>query len=357
VPALFDLIDSVVLFDGEIPLLRLAETLEAGGSLETVPNLVYRAPGSKSEIRTNPLLEPEELRAIQKEQQPDFDGLPFDRYLAPEPVLPLATSHGCYHGKCAFCNVGYGGKPGFTPLPVERILSNIRSADEKYHCRSFFFVDEAISPHTIRLLSPALRALDRPINWASAARFEKALTDELLVEAASSGCRMFLYGLESASEPIMEKMIKGTRVEEMSRILRTGAGQGIWNHTFFFFGFPGETIEHAQETVNFVYAHQDVIHSGSPGAFLLEIYSPAYCEPEKYGITRIRKDPERDLAIYFEYDLNSGLDEMTANKLADRLVDQLPEKRFGMYYISDVYKFLYASELHRRNQPLPQWIG
>jgi len=145
-------------------------------------------------------------------------------------------------------------------------------------------------------------------------------------------------------------------VQEMSRILHIAAPLGIWNHTFFFFGFPGETIEDAQETVNFIYAHQEVIHSGSPGAFLLEIDSPAHREPEKFGITRVYEDPERDLAIYLEYALESGLDEVAANDLSDRLVDQLPEKRNGMYYLSDVYKFLYASELHRRNQPLPQWI-
>ena len=356
VPVLFDLIDSVVLFDGEIPLLRLAEALEAGVGLEGVPNLIYRAPGSKTEIRTNPALEFDDPRATQQAQQPDFDGLPLERYLVPELVLPLATTHGCYFGKCAFCNVGYGGMFGYTPIPVEHILAQIQSVQKKYHCRNIFFVDEAITPRIIRLLSPALREMEKPINWAVAARFEKALTEELLVEAASSGCRMLLYGLESASQPIMDKMIKGTHVHEMARILHASAPLGIWNHTFFFFGFPGETLDDAQETVNFIYANQDVIHSGSPGAFLLEIYSPAYREPEKFGITRVYEDPERDLAIYFEYDLESGLDEMTANKLSDRLVDQLPEKRFGMYYLSDVYKFLYSSELHRRNQPLPQWI-
>jgi hypothetical protein len=356
VPALFDLIDSVVLFDGEIPLLRLAEALEAGKGPEGAPNLVYRASGSKTEIRTNPALAVEDLRATQQEQQPDFDGLPLDRYLAPELVLPLATTHGCYHGKCAFCNVVYGGTSGYSPIATGHIVAQIRSAEEKYHCRNFFFVDEAITPHGIRQLSPALRALETPIHWASAARFEKALTDTLLAEAEASGCRMLLFGLESASQPVMDKMVKGTQVQEMSRILRAAAPLGIWNHTFFFFGFPGETLSDAQETVNFVYEHQDVIHSGSPGAFLLEIYSPAYREPEKYGITRIYQDPARDLAIYFEYDLASGLDEATANKLSDRLVDQLPVKRFGMYYLSDVYKFLYASELRRRNQPLPQWI-
>jgi hypothetical protein len=54
--------------------------------------------------------------------------------------------------------------------------------------------------------------------------------------------------------------------------------------------------------------------------------------------------------------VEAGMDEDTASLLADRFVDQLPGKRYGQYYISDVYKFLLASELRSRNQPLPRWI-
>ena len=41
-PALFKLIDSAVVFEGEEPLLRLAETLASGGDLSGVPNLIWR---------------------------------------------------------------------------------------------------------------------------------------------------------------------------------------------------------------------------------------------------------------------------------------------------------------------------
>src|SRR5262249_35547981 len=41
-PELFQLIDSAVVFDGEVPLLRLCQTLAEGGDLSGVPNLVYR---------------------------------------------------------------------------------------------------------------------------------------------------------------------------------------------------------------------------------------------------------------------------------------------------------------------------
>jgi len=354
VPALFDLFDSFVVFDGEVPLLNLVKALSNQGDLSNVPNLIYRQPSSQ-EIRVNPTLPNGDVRQLQLEITPDFDGLPLERYLAPDLVLPLITAHGCYFGKCAFCNVGYGEAFNYFPFPVDRLIHQMQQMHEKYGCRHIFFVDEAITPRTLRLLSEALDE-NNPIHWGGAVRFEKVLSDDLLEKLPASGCRMMLFGLESASEPIMDRMIKGIQLKEMSRILHTSTTAGIWNHTFFFFGFPGETIEDAQETVNFIYAHQDVIQSASPGAFLMEIYSPAYYFPEKFGVRKFFKDPQRDLAIYFDYELETGMDEETATMLADRLVEQLPGKKYGQYYISDVYKFLLSSELHRRGQPLPRWI-
>ncbi len=66
----------------------------------------------------------------------------------------------------------------------------------------------------------------------------------------------------------MQAMVKGTEVEHMSRILHDSTAAGIWNHTFFFFGFPGETIEDAQATVNFLYAHKDAYSFGGIGHVL-----------------------------------------------------------------------------------------
>jgi len=173
---------------------------------------------------------------------------------------------------------------------------------------------------------------------------------------ARGGCRMLLFGLETASEPIMQRMAKGTEREQVSRILLQSAAAGIWNHTFFFFGFPGETLDHAQETVNFIYEHKHAIHSASVGTFLLERYAPAYCEPARYGIKRIIRDSDRDLAIHFAYEVETGMDEALAELVVSRLVDVLPEKRFGQYYLNDVYRFLYASDLWERGLAMPLWL-
>ena len=90
---------------------------------------------------------------------------------------------------------------------------------------------------------------------------------------------------------------------------------------------------------------------------MLERYAPAERLPDEYGIKRIHRDAARDLAIYFDYELAAGLDEAMANRLATRLVDVLPEKAFGQYYVADAYRFLYASDLWDKGEAMPLWLS
>jgi radical SAM superfamily enzyme YgiQ (UPF0313 family) len=398
-PALFKLIDSAVAFEGEAPLLRLAEALAGAGDLAAVPNLIWRdgaavrvngsaaapvhvswqrgdgPPGDRrpgDEVAGLPGgapsmglaqgsagVQPASLRSPDSSYPgglPDFDSLPLGRYLAPYPVLPLLTAHGCYHGDCAFCNVGYGRAGHFRPLKSAQVVEQMLALQRKYGVRHIFFADEAMTPRSMREMSALLTAQGSPLHWCGCMRFEKAITADLLAQMSAAGCRMILFGLETASERMIELMDKGTQRETMGRVLKESAAAGIWNHTFFFFGFPTETLEDAQDTVNFVYAHGDAIHSASPGEFVLERYSPVHLQPQKFGVRRIVEQAEKDLAIYFEYELESGLDETMARTITERLLDVLPGKRFGQYYAQDTYRLLYASYLSEHGQALPGWL-
>jgi hypothetical protein len=350
VPAIFSLIDSVVVFDGEVPLLRLAEALAGHGDLSHVPNLVYNDNGI---IRVTQRKEQEKISNL---PLPDFNGFPLDRYLAPKLVLPLLTARGCYFGKCAFCNVGYGEAEVFSQLRAERLVEQMMALRDAYGTRHIFFADEAITPRNLRDLGPALEKHGHPLHWGGCVRLEKVIEKPLLEAIYKAGCRMILFGLETASEAIVQRMVKGTQLPHMHRILRESAEVGIWNHTFFFFGFPGETIEDAQETVNFLYEHKYHINSAALGTFLLERYAPAHRFPETFGIKRIIESPEKDLAIYFDYEVEAGLDEEMAELVADRFLESLPNKRFAQFYVHDVYRFLYASYLSERGLPLPPWL-
>jgi radical SAM superfamily enzyme YgiQ (UPF0313 family) len=350
VPAIFDLFDSAVIFDGEVPLLRLVEALAQDGDLSHVPNLIYSDGGT---IRVNERKPQEKLRDL---PLPDFDGLPLARYLAPELVLPVLTARGCYYGKCAFCNVGYGEPEAFSQLQAEQITEQVLALHRIYGTQHIFFADEAISPRNLRHLSAMLEGLGTPVQWTGCVRFEKVISGDLLQSMERGGCRMILFGLESASQQVVQAMVKGTELEHMSRILHESTEAGLWNHTFFFFGFPGETLKDAQDTVNFLYDHKRFVHSASLGTFLMERYSPAHRFPSAYKVTRIVEEPDKDLAIYFDYEVEEGLDASMAELVADRLVDTLPDKAYPQFYANDIYRFIYACHLKEQDAPMPPWL-
>jgi len=349
-PGLFELIDSAVVFDGEVPLLRLCEALGGDGDLSKAPNLIYR---DGAAIRVTERKKPEKIGSL---PLPDFDGLPLDRYLTPRLALPLQTARGCYYGKCAFCNVGYGEPESFSLMRSELLADQMVALQRKYGVEEIFFADEALTPRTLRELSQIFIRDGVGLLWGGCARFERPITGELLNLMYTGGCRMILFGLESASEAIMQRMLKGTQLEHMHRILRESAEAGIWNHTFFFFGFPGETLADAQQTVNFLYEHKQHLNSAGFGPFLLEIDAPVHQSPASFGVSRVIEQPEKDLAIYFDYEITDGMDAHMVELVSSRFMEALPKKHYPQFYIYDVYRLLYACHLSRLGRPMPPWL-
>jgi radical SAM superfamily enzyme YgiQ (UPF0313 family) len=103
-PDLFPYFDYAIAGEGEQAIVKLANALEQGTPLSEVPNLWYCENG---EVKSSAV--PPDLPDLNALPTPDFSGIPFDRYLLPEPVANIQTSRGCYYGKCTFCGDGFRG--------------------------------------------------------------------------------------------------------------------------------------------------------------------------------------------------------------------------------------------------------
>lgn len=334
---MFAFFDSAIVFEGGRALAELSERLADGRSLEGVPNLIYR---EGDEIRVNEAGEGEDMDAL---PAPDFGGFPMDKYLAPEIVLPIEAARGCYWRQCAFCNLGYGQSLTYRPRRPERVVEDIAALQERYGAHSFFFVDEAVSSHTLAALADSISDKGINVRWTACTRFEESLESALLQKISGAGCKMLMHGLESGSQRVLDQMGKGTDLSTVSRVLRQGADAGIWNHVFVFFGFPGETRDDAEATVRFVQEHLPAIHSVAGGTFILEKHSRVYEDPQTYGVSRILRDPDADLAFQYDYEVATGQTAADAKDSLSRLRDMLDERRPPRVLFYDVYNLLYAS--------------
>lgn len=309
---LFSIVDSFIVFEGEKALLELVKCLEAGTSLADVPNLIYAEDGK---IQANEITQIEDVNSL---PPPNFDGLPLESYLSPELVLPLLSTRGCYWAKCAFCSHHHIYHRHYRPRKPHLVLEDIRHLKERYQARSFYFVDEAITPQNLRTLSQLILENGLTIRWFSEARLEPSITPELAQLMAQAGCRMLLFGLESGSQRILDLMDKGIKVENISSVIQNCHRAHISVMLMFFFGFPSETQKEAQATVDLILANKDAINVVAYTSFVLACYADVCRFPEQFGVTKILT-PDEDLRCFYRYDVASGLTMFEAWEMCKRL--------------------------------------
>jgi len=341
-----DVFDSAILYEGEHALLWLIESLNGERAIASVPNLIYR---DASGIHRNPEVYTEKTTAL---PLPDFDGLPLDRYFVPELIIPYLATRGCYWGRCTFCDHGQGYFDQYRGVPVQQVVEQIKALRDKYQCRHFLFSDESYPPALFKKVSQLLVDQNVGIKWTTLIRFEETLQDQETWDlAAKAGCCTLYYGMESASERVLSLMDKHAKKSVIQRNLHMAAKSGIWNHVMAFYGFPGETLDEALETRQFVLENQPVIHSMELFYFVAYRHTPMVRSPEKFGIT-IHKQEEYDLPLDYYYTLN---DPSTLSCLdAMQLCEEFYKNDFHPWAVrvnSREHVFLYISKFGTNQLP------
>jgi len=260
---------------------------------------------------------------------PDFSGLDLAVYLSPEIVLPLLTTRGCYWDKCAFCYHGmiYGDR--YRMRSPERFAKDVEALHERHGVRHFALNDEAIPPKLFRLLPDVLPK--KKYAFTGLYKFETYFKPADYHRMYEVGLRSLYIGLETASERVQKHMRKNNLQSTMLRNLRDAHNAGIWNHAFVFFGFPTETEEEAEESIQFLLDNADIIHSEGTGTFSFEHNAPIANLPEGFGVVEVLEKPNRVLELYYDYRVRSGLDAQGAELMVERFTEL--KRATGHYHV------------------------
>jgi len=321
-------VDYLIPGEGEKALLDLCMAQDEKDLVE-VPNLVYMR---DQEVRTNPSHVIHDLDQI---PGPDFSDFDLDRYIGPEVVLPFLSSRGCPWGRCTFCTHHHSYLL-YRELEIEECLKQIRHLKEHYGVPFFNFYDEMIPPDRFRDLAQALINEGIEISYAAYAKPIREFDTDLLKLIHRSGGRVIMWGVESASQRVLNLMRKGTRIKEAEKVLQDARHAGLMNLIFIMFGFPTETEAEFNETLNFLNKNKDYIHALSKGKFVLSEGSLIQKKPEKFAITEIREAAESK--VYnriFDYQVSKGLGPREVSALYEKNIKHLESigftPRFGAY--------------------------
>ena len=250
----FPAFDIVVVGEGEITFLELAVAMKAGKDLHKVPGLAFRDSGGVA-------ITPPRDRILNLDELPvpAFDLLPdiAKCYKPPlssvekVPAFSLVMSRGC-PSKCTFCDRSVF-QTRVTRHSPEYAVALIERLHKDYGIRYLLFDDDNLllnKTHLFRLLD-LLKASPARMPFTCQSRVD-TLDEERLARLKEAGCRVLLYGIESGSQEMLNRMKKGITLEQIRKAISMTRKAGIKAAGFFILGHPGETEQTMQETVKLI---------------------------------------------------------------------------------------------------------
>jgi radical SAM superfamily enzyme YgiQ (UPF0313 family) len=298
----FNYVDHISLDDGETPLMQLIAHLDGQIAAEKLKRTFSLIDGQV--VFCNGSTVPD----IRQEHvgTPDYMGLLLRKYISVIQLTnpmhrlwsdgrwnKLTMAHGCYWGKCTFCDVSLDYIQRYEASSAARIVDRMEELIAQTGDRGFHFVDEAAPPALMKAV--ALEILRRGVvaTWWTNIRFEKSFTLDLCRLLAASGCIAVSGGLEVASDRLLKLIAKGVTIEQVTRVNDHFNRAGIMVHAYLMYGFPTQT---AQETIDSLEVVRQMFEAGVMQSafwhrFAMTAHSPVGLEPERFRVRNTNPVP------------------------------------------------------------------
>ena len=297
----FEFYDFITLDDGEAPLEILFEHIQ--GKKE------------KAELKRCFTLEEGVVKYINnaacadyKQGQvgtPDYDGLLLDKYISVIEVTnpmhslwsdgrwnKLTMAHGCYWGKCTFCDISLDYIKNYEPITASLLADRMEEMIAKTGQNGFHFVDEAAPPSLMKALAIEIIRRKLVVSWWANVRFEKSFTQDLCQLLKASGCIAVSGGLEVASDRLLQLIQKGITVSQVAKVSKHFTEAGIMVHAYLMYGFPTQTVQETVDSLEMVRQLFEigVLQSAFWHLFTMTAHSPIGLDPEKYLVKKVSNE-------------------------------------------------------------------
>jgi len=237
--------DVDVFLRGEVEqtLPQLLSCLAEDGNLMEVPGAqIYR---SLHWLNADEPIPVDDLDSL---PLPDYSGL--DLALYSTDTFPVETSRGCPRN-CVTCSRCTMGHPHRVRNPW-RVVEEVEFQLGREPPGALEFTDLAINGDLERLETLCLGMLDRGVNlpWRARMIVRPEMSDELLKLMGKAGCNELRLGVDSLCEHVLQAMRKGFSLAQLEELLVRTRDAGLCTSLSLMVGFPRETPELFDDTVN-----------------------------------------------------------------------------------------------------------
>ena len=247
--------------EAEEALPQLARCLEQGGDIAQVPGIIYRdrEGGIVQMPAAPPIVELDTLAFPAREllhNELYARSIPRRGYRR---TTAFMSSRGCpFH--CSFCATQVIS-PGFTQVPVETVVSEIRFAASELNQTQFTFYDDALFVRPDRHIKPILRqamALGGDLRFHTPngllARFIDRELAELMAAVGFIRPRVSLETIHpDRLSDISNKVTRGQYLRAIEHLHHAGYPPGEII-TYLIAGLPTQTVEQVEEAVDFAFS-------------------------------------------------------------------------------------------------------
>ncbi len=190
----------------------------------------------------------------------DLDSLPFPaRHLVPfesyaaskEQTGGIITSRGCVYS-CNYCSSSLIMGKKFRSRSPDNVVDEIEELIDKYQIRDFGFMDDTFMLNKKRAhdIADEIKTRGLDVSFVASSRVDR-VDSGLLQNLKSSGMKTIYYGVESGSQRILDLMKKGITLKNAEDAVKTAKNAGLEVLTSFIIGYPGETKEDINKTIDF----------------------------------------------------------------------------------------------------------
>lgn len=293
----FEFFDFITLDDGELPIELLFENVcHSEQSEESLFKRTFLVENGEVVYKNN------SERHDYKQAEigtPDYTDLPLDQYISVIEIAnpmhslwsdgrwnKLTMAHGCYWGKCTFCDISLDYIKIYEPIAAKILVDRMQELIEKTGENGFHFVDEAAPPALMREVALEILRRKLVVTWWTNIRFEKSFTRDLCFLLKLSGCVAVSGGLEVASDRLLKLINKGVSVSQVAKVTRNFTEAGIMVHSYLMYGYPTQTEQETIDSLEMVRQmfEMGILQSGFWHQFAMTAHSPVGKNPEKFGV-------------------------------------------------------------------------
>ena len=280
--------DAVCIGEGEKTIVEVAERVESGRSLEGVRGIWWKK--DKKIVKNLPR---EPIFDLDSLPFPAFDLLPLNKYSFMERRLeefPMITSRGCPFS-CLYCvsSKFFGRK--YRSRSAENVVKEMSWLEDEFKAKHIAFSDDTftLSKKRVESICKEIKKEGVDLTWSCASRAD-TIDRELVRIMKGAGCTKIYFGVESASERILNFYRKKLDLKAVERAIRICKEEGIETVCSFIIGAPNESEDEMRRTLKLAmkldpdYAQFSIL-TPYPGTELYEI-----AEKENLLITKNYED-------------------------------------------------------------------